>query len=481
MKQHRLLFHTIGLLVLIGSPSSVWAFHTWKRIHLQNGMTLLAVEKPGIPAVSLTLLIARGSTSDPPDKRGLATLTGRLLTKGTHQRSGEQTDQRIAGLGGKFVEDVSFDYTTLDLAVLKEDLPAALDLLADVVQHPSFPEAEVERMRAVAERQAMPEETPRDLVMRHLFAPGLYGDSPLGEVSSLQRIARDDIVRFHHQTYRPDKTVLAAAGDLTIEELEALAKKYFADWSAPEKTKEIFPVVFIRKEPVVLVINRSLVEASVQLVFGGAPAASATAPAVLLLSHLLGGGAESRLEQRLREQKRWTYDVWSTAEPFLRTGLFCIKMSVPYEVILPALQETLREIARLQTESVSAPELARAKQELTTRFYFKTENVRELSYFLAQHEASTQGRGRPDDVVDAINSVTADEVRQVARIYLDPRRAVVTVEGDPQAIGKYAPTLAREQAVVMSSSRSHSPARMWYPPLWAILRESSGVKPGAVP
>jgi zinc protease len=483
MKQHWLFFHILGLLVFLGWPSPGWAFHTWKRVQLPNGLTLLVVEKPGMPVVSLTLLIERGATSDPPDKSGLATLTGHLLTEGTRQRAGEQIDQRIAALGGEFTEDVNFDYTAFDWAVLKEDLAAALELLADVVRHPSFPPAEVERARmaAIAKRQAKTEDTPEALVMRHFFAPGLYGRSPSGEVTALQRIAREHVVQFHHQMYRPEATVLAAAGDLTLEELETLAKKYFADWPAPEKTQETLPVVLVRKEPAVLVINRPLVQASVRLVFVGAPAASPAVPALLLLSQLLGGGADSRLGANLREQKRWAYSVRSTAEPFWQTGLFYVDLSVPYEVIVPALQEIVREIIRLQTEPVSSVELAQAKQELTTHFYFETENVRDLSRFVAEHEASTHGREPPDHAIEALRSVTADEVQRVARTYLDPQWVVVTVEGDPQAIGKYAPTLAQGRLPRWSPpSEAGSQQRDGIQSTWVTPGEISGAKEGRI-
>lgn len=457
MKQSRLFFLTVGFLMLLAWPSAGWTFHTWKKERLPNGLTMLVVEKPGAPVVSVTLLVKRGATSDSPDKSGLATLTGHLLTEGTRQRSGEQIDQRVAALGGEFVEDVNFDYVTFDWAVLKEDLAAALELLADVVRNPIFPSAEVERERtaAIAKHQAKTEETPEALLMRHFFAPGPYGRSLSGETAALQQMTREDVVRFHQQTYRPEETVLAAAGDLTLEELEALATKYFADWSAPEKTEvSALPAVSARKEPATLVINRPLVQASVRLVFVGAPAASPDTPALALLSQLLAGSAESRLGQNLREQKRWVYSARSADEPFWQTGLFSIDLSVPYEVILPALQETVREITRLQTEPVSAAELARAKQEFTTRFAFATENVRDISRFVAEREAYTHGQERPDHVVDALRSVTADEVQRVARTYLDPQGAVAVVEGDAQALGKYAPILVRGKLPRWDPARS---------------------------
>jgi len=423
----------------------VWAFHNWQRVQLPNGLTLLVVEKPGAPVVSVTLLVNQGATSDPPGKSGRAFLTAHLLAEGTRQRSGDQIVERIAALGGEFVEEVSADFTTLDWPVLKEDLAPALEVLADIVQYPVFPQAAFDQARNawLAEREAEKQETPEALVLRHFFGRGPYGLPLSGDVTSLKQIVREDVVRFYRQAYRPEETVLTAAGDVTLEEIAALVKKNFGDWPAAEKTAVAAPSLSINEKPAAVVINRPLVQASVYLTFVGTPAASPDTPALSLLSHLLAGSAESRLGQKLREQKEWTYGVHSGVEAWRQTGLFSLAMSVPYEVVLPALEETVREIVRVRTTPVSEEELQRAKQELPARFYFETESVRDISRFLAVHEAFTQGQEPPDHALAALQSVTAEEIQKVARRYLDPQKAVVTVVGDTRAIGQYAPALVQ--------------------------------------
>ncbi len=445
MKWQRHVCLAAGLLLFLGWPSAVWAFHNWQRVQLPNGLTLLVVEKPGAPVVSVTLLVNQGATSDPPGKSGLAFLTAHLLAEGTRQRSGDQIVERIAALGGEFVEEVSADFTTLDWPVLKEDLAPALEVLADIVQYPVFPQAAFDQARnaRLAEREAEQQETPEALVLRHFFGRGPYGLPLSGDVTSLKQIVREDVVRFYRQAYRPEETVLTAAGDVTLEEIAALVKKNFGDWPAAEKTAVAAPSLSINEKPAVVVINRPLVQASVYLTFVGTPAASPDTPALSLLSHLLAGSAESRLGQKLREQKEWTYGVHSGVEAWRQTGLFSLAMSVPYEVVLLALEETVREIVRVRTTPVSEEELQRAKQEFPARFYFETESVRDISRFLAVHEAFTQGQEPPDHALAALQSVTAEEIQKVARRYLDPQKAVVTVVGDTRAIGQYAPALVQ--------------------------------------
>jgi len=147
MKRKWSICFAAGFLLFLMWPSAVWAFHNWQCMQLPNGLTLLVVQKSGVPVVSLTLLVKRGASNDPSEKRGLASLTAHLLTEGTRQRSGDQIAERIAALGGEFAEEVSADFTTLDWPVLKEDLAPALEMLADMVQHPLFPQAAFDRAR----------------------------------------------------------------------------------------------------------------------------------------------------------------------------------------------------------------------------------------------------------------------------------------------------------------------------------------------
>lgn len=434
---------TLTIFLGLWWPASGWAFHTWKRGTLSNGLTLVVVRQPDTPAVSLTLLIKRGASNEPPEKKGVASLTSRLLTEGTRQCSRAQLAERITALGEGLVAEVQFDETTLDWGVLKDDLDPALSVLADIVQHPIFPQDAVERARraAIAELKVRTQETPEVLVLRHFFGMSPYGLPVLGKESSLEHLERQAVVQFHRQAYRPAQVILAAAGDLTFKELETLAEKYFGDWSAGEKMQETLPTLTVKREPAVLIVNRPLAQAKVHLVFGGAPAADPDTAALRLLASLLAGSPESRLEGVLRAQKGWTYSVSNELESFRQAGLFVISMSVPYEVILPAVEETLREIVRLRAELVSTTELRQAQHELVTRFYFAVENIQKLSHFMAKQEGLTSET--PARVLAALRSVTAREVQQVARRYLDPQKVVVAMVGERQRLEQYAPVLTQ--------------------------------------
>ncbi len=443
MTQTRVCTAVLGIALLFGWALPVQAFHTWKKETLPNGMTLLVVEKTEVPAVSVTLLVKHGTMSDPVDKRGLASLTARLLTEGTRQWSRAEISERIAAIGGVFRTDVGFDDTTIDWAILKHDLTPALEVLAEVVQRPVFPRAVVERERKAVhgERDITVENSPETFELRALFGDGFSGVPPSGDASPVARIEQRDIVQFHRRAYHPADVILAAAGDVTFAEFKTLATKYFGSWST-RRAQENTPAALSGKTtPAALVVDRPLAQASLRLAFVGTSATDPATPALELLTHVLANGPESRLGHALREQRGWTYTVRSKLDSFRQAGVFVISMSVPYEFVLPTLEQSARELVCLTTTPVTAAELARAKQQATARFYFAMENLPELSHFVARYDALHAEQEPPERLLTALDRVTTADIQQAAQRYVQPQKTVLTVVGDRSTLKKVAPQL----------------------------------------
>lgn len=434
----------LGLTVLFGWVAPLHAFHTWKKEILPNGMTLLVVEKTDAPVVSVTLLVKHGTTSEPVDKQGVASLTAHFLTEGTRQWSSEHIAERIGALSGAFVTDVDFDNTTIDWAVLKQDLGSALAMLAEVVRRPVFPQTAVERERTtrLAELRQKTAEVPQPALFRALFGDGLYGGSASRATESLTTMAQEDVVQFHRQAYRPGDTILAAAGDVTFAEFVTLATQYFGDWSATEAVENTPAIFSSTATSTVIIVDRPRAQTSLRLAFVGASATDPNTPALELLTHVLADGPESRLGRTLREQHGWTYTVHGALETFRKAGVFFLTMSVPYEFVLLALEQSARELVCLAATPVTEVELARAKQQAAAEFYFATENLPDLSHFIARYDALHAEQEPPERLLAVLDRVTPAEIQQAARQYLDPRKAVVSVVGDRAALKKSAPGLA---------------------------------------
>ncbi len=438
----------LGLVLLFGWSTPLHAFHTWKKEILSNGMTLLVVEKADVPAVSFTLLVKHGTTSDPRDKKGVATLTAHLLTAGTRHWSDEQIAKRLAAAGGEFVVNVGFDDTTIDWTVLKPDLMPALAVLAEMIQHPLFPRTAVKQKRVAvqADLREKTENNPRTLLLRALLGNGPYVGWPSAGTPSLLPLTREDVVRFHRQAYRPDQVILAAVGDITATEFKAGVTKYFGAWSVTPEPVGTLPTLSVKTTPTAIIVDRPLAQASLRLAFVGTSATDPDTPALELLAHVLADGPESRLGQTLREQRGWTYTVRSKLESFKKTGIFVIALSVPYELVLPALEQSARELLCLTTKPVTEVELARVKQQATTQFYFATENLPDLAHFIARYDALHAEHESPERMLARSDRVTPAEMQQVAQQYLHPQKAVVSVEGDREALKKFAPSLAAGKA-----------------------------------
>src|SRR5213594_5176725 len=209
-------------LMLLGLASPAVAAPIAHREVLPNGIVLLVAERPAVPIVAVRALVQAGAVHDPPDRAGLANLTGVLLTRGTTKRTGPELDSAIEFVGGSLEAGAGRDSIGASLRVLKPDLGLGLDLLSEVILSPTFPPDEV--TRKIDEIQASikrSEEDPGAVAARalaRLVFPGHpYGLPVEGTRESVARLTRDDVVKFHRERFRPDATVVAVVGAVTVD------------------------------------------------------------------------------------------------------------------------------------------------------------------------------------------------------------------------------------------------------------------------
>ena len=205
---------------------------------LPNGIVLLVAERPAVPIVAVRVYTRAGAVLDPPDKPGLANLTGSVLTRGTAKRTGPELDAAIEFVGGGLEAGAGRDGFTVSLSVLRKDLDLGLDLLQEVLLTPAFPEAEVKRK--IGEIQAAikrSEENPEAVAARAL-SPLVYGAHPYGRpsegtIESVGKLTRDAVVAFHRERVRPDGAVVAVVGAITVDEARQAIVRRLGGWKAP--------------------------------------------------------------------------------------------------------------------------------------------------------------------------------------------------------------------------------------------------------
>ncbi len=414
----RSLTTRFALLMLLGLASPAAAAPIAHREVLPNGIVLLVAERPAVPIVAVRALVQAGAVHDPPDRAGLANLTGVLLTRGTTKRTGPELDSAIEAGAGR-------DSIGASLRVLKPDLGLGLDLLSEAILSPTFPPDEV--TRKIGEIQASikrSEEDPGAVAARalaRLVFPGHpYGLPVEGTRESVARLTRDDVVKFHRERFRPDATVVAVVGAVTVDEARREVLGRFGSWARPASPLPGVPTASAGREPREEVIPRDLTQATIMF---GRQAIRQTDPdyfALVVASYVLGGGSASRLYTRVREEGGLAYSVYSYVSPSKYGSAFFVSAQTRISEV-PKVRTLLNaELARMTREPPSDAELSLAKAYLVGSFPLRLDTSAKVADFVSAIEELGLGLDYADRYKERVARVTAREVQRAAQRFFIP-------------------------------------------------------------
>jgi zinc protease len=420
---------------------------------LSNGAHLMVLEDRRAPQVSIQIYIpGAGGYFDPAGMAGLATFTAAQMREGTKQWTTTQLNEELERLAATVSVNASMAGTeaVLTLSALPEHLDRVLDIAADVLLHPTFPEAEFarykQRMRATVQQQrALPGFLLAETANRVMY-PGHPASRIFVTTEALDRITRADLVAFHQATYVPDHAAIAVVGDISMAEARRLIDAKLAGWKragtpVPETTDPAAPGA----AQVHFVARPKSVQTSVAVTAPGIARTNKDYDALSVMNKIVGGGPTGRLFIHLREDKGYTYGAYSNLSAGLYRGDWTASTDVRTPVTGPALADLLGEVARIRTERVPAEELEAAKRALIATYALSLESPQSImSYHLTRWRYKL-----PADYWDTqpqrIMAVTAEQVQQVAAKYLDPSKLQIVAVGDPAEI---AAILAKHGAVV---------------------------------
>src|SRR5262245_57341342 len=261
----------LGLMLLCSTlhVQSAQAGMTPKRSVLSNGMILLTSEQRALPMVSIELLIDAGSRYDGAKQEGLANLTSKLLTYGTKRRSAVQISETLDFLGASLETSGGQDVATISMTVLKKDLAAGLELLADILTASTFPPAEIDRQKqeVIASIKAM-EEDPGAVAQR-TFAAALFPGSPYGRLvegteTSVKGLQQKSLLEFYTRYYRPNRSIMAVVGDVSEQEIAQALNQSLRAWKKGEPSGPPFVPAKIGASET-LRVNRDLTQANIIL------------------------------------------------------------------------------------------------------------------------------------------------------------------------------------------------------------------------
>lgn len=404
-----------------------------KRIVLENGMILLLSEKHDIPMVTVNMAIKAGSTAVPEDKPGLASMTASLLMQGTLKRPADRINREIDFVGGSLSVSGGDDFASASLRVLKKDLNLGLDLLSDVLMNPAFDQKEIDRKVKATLAEIKRQKEQPGVVAGEAFEKAVFGGHPYGRTSDevasyLARLARRDILDFYHARYGPHDTIISVVGDVTEKEIISLLNEYFKSWRQKEQPlpASIRPP-FIDKM-VVWKIDKNITQANIAIGNIGMARENPDYYAALVMNYILGGGGfSSRLMDTIRDNKGLAYDVHSGFSAQKEPGAFTVTIQTKNESANEVIEETLKEIRRMQTELVTVKELNDAKAYLTGSFPLRMDTSAKIAGMLTAIESYHLGLDYPQKYPHLINSVTREDVLRVVKTYLHPDTMVVVV------------------------------------------------------
>jgi zinc protease len=417
-------------------PAPKFTLPQGDSFQLPNGLRVIHHYNPALPLVAAELVVKSGSDANPDATPGLSGFTAQMLQEGTATRSAPRIADEIAQLGAFLGSGSSTDASTVSLLSLHATFAQALDVLADVVQHPAFPTAEVERQRAARIGALTQQRDNPELVAAVAGTGALYGTKhpygygQLGTEQAIRAVTRDDLYQFWRRHYQPGNAALIVSGDITLDELRALATSRFGGWP------RVVPSPVLPGEPegtkarLVMVDKPGAPQTALRVTQLAASRKTPDYPAMQVMNAALGGLFSSRINLNLREEKGYSYGVFSNFRYDRTPGPFVIAGSVRTDVTGASVSEIFREVRGIRSSPLPAAELAGARDSqvysLPGQFETNSTIVASLAETYVFDLPLDYWRGLPDQ----FRKVSAAQVQAAAGKYLVPERMKVIAVGD---------------------------------------------------
>jgi zinc protease len=422
-----------------GGPPKPFTVPAHETYELPNGMKVTLVPYGNLPKVTLSLVVRTGNLNEPPDMPGLADLAGKLMKEGTASRSSKQIAEDSANMGGAITITVGVDESDLDTDVLSEFGPRAAALLADVAEHPLFPESELPRLKNDALRQlSIAKSVPQNMALERLRKI-LYGGHPYGTVfatqESINKTTVADIKKYYENNFGAARARLYVAGRFDASETKKAVATAFAGWAKGPAALINTPKV--KPQHVLDVTDRPGAAQSVLIV--GLPVPDPTSPdaiALLVTNALLGGSFGSRITSNIREQKGYTYSPRSEISRRYHDAYWAESADVTTQFTGPSLKEIFGEINRLSKEPPGDAELKGIQRYMSGLFVIQNSSRSALVGQLRNVDFQGLGEDYLKTYVQRVNAVTPADVQKQTAEYIKPDEMTIVVVGDKAKISE---------------------------------------------
>ena len=407
---------------------------------LSNGLPVWLIETHEVPLVQVNLVVLAGSGDDSAGKFGVASLTAAMLDEGAGKRTALEIADEIEFLGATLSTSSSFDASAVRLNVPVARLDAALPVMADVALRPTFPLAELDRVRQerltllLQARDDAAQVAPLAFARAVFGATHRYGTGAMGTEATLKAFSPADLQTFHQSLYQPANATLVVAGDVKPDAVMPLLEKQFGSWRAAAKsTRSAIPAGRqLTARTIYLVDMPGAEQSQIRVGWVGVPRSTPDYFALQVLNTVLGGSFTSRLNQNLREKNQFSYGASSRFDMRLSSGPFFAGAGVQTDKTADALREFFTELNAIA--KITPEELTKAKNYLALSFPSEFETIADLSAHIEDMIVYKLPENYFERYVPDIQAVTAADVQKAAATYIQPDRFAVVVAGDRKTI-----------------------------------------------
>lgn len=437
------------------APVSAIKLPKYERYALKNGLVVYLMEDHELPLVTGTALIRTGSRWEQPEKAGLASLVGSTLRSGgTKKHSADELNEILEQRAASVETDMGEAAGSASFEALSEDLEMAFGLFSEVLREPAFAQEKLDLDKTqIRGGIARRNDSPNSIASRELRKL-IYGqESPYSrtvEYATLDKISRDDLLKFYQQYFHPNQIILGIVGDFNSQKMRSLIQAKFGDWKAntqiaktplPQVTQANLGGVFSVNQP-------QLTQSSVLIGHLGGKFDNPDYPALDVMNGVLNGFG-GRLFNELRSRQGLAYSVYGMWSPrFDYPGTFLAGGQTRTETTVQFIKSLETEIKRLQTANITVQELNKAKDSTLNSFVFNFQDPSQTLSRLMRYEYY----GYPADFLfryqKAVNSTTVADVKRVAQKYLKPENLVTLVVGNQTGIKQPLTNLATKVTTI---------------------------------
>jgi predicted Zn-dependent peptidase len=461
------LLSVAGFLILTCPTAPAQSIHLppHEKLVLKNGLTVLLMEKRGVPLINLFAIMKTGTAADPAGEEGLASVTAGLLRKGTKTRTAQQFAADFDYIGGSFDAGAGADFSNISAEFLTKDLDRGLELFCDAVLHPTFPQNEVEKILAQSLDGVKSEKDEPQSVLGLYYAGYLYGAHSYGRPSdgdeiSLKRIQRDAIVKFYEANYAPGNTILGIAGEFDVVEMRKKLEEKLGSW--PTRTVQgtaIAPTLPEKGKRLLLIDKPDASQTYFAIGNLGTAVNDPDRVAIRVVNTIFGGRFTSELNEALRVESGYTYGAGSFFDSHRAPGPFEIYSFTKNETTVPAIDLALQVLEKLHKNGVTQEQLASAKSYIKGQYPPTIETSSQLVRRIVLNEFYGLGDDEVNQLEARVDAVTPEIARQVIQKHFPLENLVFVLIGKASEIGPAVKKYAEKM-----DARPISEPGFWPPP-----------------